>query len=470
MRLLGFFMPKMPVSLVYMLQSVEYDPWGFVSWLKELPNLRRIMYRRTLHFTKKAKALVLFTYTIWSALLLVAVLLAVVDNYVFAAAIVLLSPLVCVIALFIAVLIARVFITGPREKKLIAASEKKFAVHPAIKIAVAGSYGKTTMKELLATVLAEGKQVAATPGNLNVPISHARWLNRLEGNEEVLIIEYGEGAPGDVARFAHTTHPNIGVITGLAPAHLDRYPSLHAAGDDIFSLADYLGDSNTYVNGDSVAAQDFIKSEQNVYTEKGIGDWNIQDVQVGYEGIKFVMQRGDDILELHSELLGRHQIGPLAAVASIALKVGLTRDQVEAGIAKTKPFEHRLQPRPLNGAWILDDTYNGNIDGIRAGLALLKELPANRKVYVTPGLVDQGVETGPVHREMGRLIAAANPDQVVLMQNSAASLIRAGLEEAGYQGGVLVEADPLQFYTNLEHFVAAGDLVLMQNDWTDNYR
>jgi UDP-N-acetylmuramyl pentapeptide synthase len=128
-----------------------------------------------------------------------------------------------------------------------------------------------------------------------------------------------------------------------------------------------------------------------------------------------------------------------------------------------------MYPRATHGAWIIDDTYNGNIDGMRAGLALLDELPAKRKIYVTPGLVDQGVETESVHVELGKLIAQSNPDRVVLMKNSVTDFISKGMEKEGYKGEVRIEQDPLNFYLNIEHFVAAGDLVLMQNDWTDNY-
>jgi UDP-N-acetylmuramoyl-tripeptide--D-alanyl-D-alanine ligase len=174
-------------------------------------------------------------------------------------------------------------------------------------------------------------------------------------------------------------------------------------------------------------------------------------------------------LKLRSKLIGRHQLSFLSFVAAFALELGLTKAQVEAGIAKTIPFEHRMQPYALSGAWIIDDTYNGNLEGIRAGTSLLKELEASRKVYVTPGLVDQGKEARRVHIEMGELIAASDANLVVLMGNSATKYIQQGLNNAHFAGEVMIEYNPLEFYTNLKHFVAAGDLILMQNDWTDNY-
>jgi len=388
----------------------------------------------------------------------------------FGVALIIVYPVVWAYMITLPILIGRWLIVRPREKRLIRESQSIFAKHPGVKIAVAGSYGKTTMKELLGTVLSEGKNVAITPANKNVASSHAVFASKLTGSEDVLVIEYGEGRPGDVLRFTKTTQPNIGVITGIAPAHLDHYPSLDAAARDIFSLADYLQDTEVYVNAESEAAQPFIKKTQHLYDSNGVGGWKVRDISVDFEGVAFSLVRGTKKLHLRSGLLGRHQIGPLAAVAVIADKLGLSVREIEAGVAKTRSFEHRMQQRYIRGAWVIDDTYNGNIEGIKAGVALLKELPAKRKIYITPGLVDQGVETERVHLEMGRLIAAANPDKVTLMHNSVTEHLQKGLKQGGYKGEIQIEENPLDFYMNLEHFIAAGDVVLMQNDWTDNYK
>jgi UDP-N-acetylmuramoyl-tripeptide--D-alanyl-D-alanine ligase len=128
-----------------------------------------------------------------------------------------------------------------------------------------------------------------------------------------------------------------------------------------------------------------------------------------------------------------------------------------------------MQPYQLSGAWIIDDTYNGNLEGIGAGTRLLKDLDAKRKLYVTPGLVDQGEQTESVHNKVGQLIAESQPDVVVLMRNSVTEYIKAGLKEGKFSGELRIEDNPLEFYTNLSHFIASGDLVVMQNDWTDNY-
>ena len=475
-KLIGLYRPKYLTVLVYMLQNTEYHPGAYLKWFWRTQDFSLVTRRRTLDYTKAAR-LLLLSLRIGSSLEILAGILLIylgiwhdlTGGLAFGVALVLAYPVIWAHLVVVPLMLGRWFVSLPSERLLIKKTDAVFANHPGIRIAVAGSYGKTTMKELLATVLGEGLKVAATPANKNVSSSHARFAAQLDGNEDVLVIEYGEGAPGDVARFAKLTHPTRAVITGLAPAHLDRYKTLRAAGEDIFSIADYLKDKQVYVNDESPSVKPFIKQSYKLFNARGALGWKVEDVAVELTGTSFGLSKGRKTLELHSGLVGRHQVGYLALVAALGLELGLTAEQVTRGIAKTTPFEHRMQPYQLAGAWIIDDTYNGNLEGIRAGTQLLKDLEAKRKIYVTPGLVDQGEETRRVHHEIGELITGAQPNLVVLMQNSVMEYIREGLKKGNFKGEVQIEDNPLEFYTNLKHLVADGDLVVMQNDWTDNY-
>ncbi len=474
--LVSLYGPKYPNVLVYMLQSTEYRAGPYLAWYWRTQNFSSVMHRRTLAPTRAARLLVLALRLGMFVQIVAGLTLLglwhwhnLPGGFEFGLALLISYPIVWAHLAVVPLVLGRWFIVLPRERARIKHSKNIFADFKGVKIAVAGSYGKTSMKELLLSVLGEGKKVAATPANKNVAVSHAHFATKLNGAEDILIIEYGEGAPGDVANFAKTTQPTHAVITGVAPAHLDRYKTVERAGKDIFAVADFLHGKNVYVNGESPAAKDFIKSSYEVYSAKGALGWKAKDIDLSVTGTRFDLSKGKRTLHLGSGLLGKHQVGPLALAAALALELGLREEQVVAGVAKTVPFEHRMQPNRLNDAWIIDDTYNGNIEGVRVGLELLATLEARRKWYVTPGLVDQGRETKAVHIEMGKLIAAAKPDVVVLMHNSAAPFIKEGLDAGKFAGELRVEKDPLAFYTDLKHFVAAGDLVLMQNDWTDNY-
>lgn len=467
---------KYPKVLVYMLQNTEYRAGPYLAWYWRTQNFSKVMYRRTLQRTKAAR-LLLMALRLGMLLQILAGLAMIAlwhwrdmaGYWEFGLALLLSYPIVWAHLACLPLALGRWLVVSPHERRLVRQSAQTFAEHPGVKIAVAGSYGKTSMKELLNTVLSEGKKVAATPANKNVAISHALFARKLSGDEDVLIIEYGEGAPGDVAKFAKTTHPTHAIITGIAPAHLDRYKTLKRAAKDIFSVADYLNGSNVYVNGDSPLAKDYFKDAYHVYDAQGTLGWKVKNVKLEATATHFTMKKGKQEIKLSSGLLGAHQIGPLTLAAAMGLDLGLSEKQVKDAIAKTLPFEHRMQPYNLSGAWVIDDTYNGNIEGIRVGLELLKAVDGKRKIYVTPGLVDQGKETKKIHKQIGEYIAQAKPDLVILMKNSVMPYIRSGLEAGEYTGEVRIESDPLDFYNNLKHFIAAGDVVLMQNDWPDNY-
>lgn len=475
--IINLYAPVFCKALVYMMQSTEYRVVPFLAWFWQTKDFGSVMYRRTLDETRAATALLLFVGGgMYGQMLLGASVVAVGVNeslselVFFGLAIVFIAPILWAHILALAVATARLLLIGPQERHRLKEMSVLFEHHQAVKIAVAGSYGKTTMKELLATVLGEGKRVAATPANKNVPSSHLAFARSLDGDEDILIIEYGEGKPGDVDRFARYTHPTHAVITGIAPAHLDQYKTVDAAAKDIFSVADYVKHEHVFVNAESHEAEAHSKPAYAAYDRDGALGWKVSKVDLTVHGMSFVLSKGRQKLQLKTGLVGEHLIGPIAFAAALAHELGLTNEQIIRGVASAKPHPHRMQPYALNGAWIIDDTYNGNLEGIRAGSELLAKLPAKRKLYVTPGLVDQGAEAERVHQEIGRLIAGAEPDKVVLMKNSVTQYIKQGLEEGDFGGELVVEERPLEFYANLVQFVAAGDLVLMQNDWTDNYQ
>jgi UDP-N-acetylmuramoyl-tripeptide--D-alanyl-D-alanine ligase len=469
-RLLSYLSIKVPVYLTYMAQQVEYEPSKLMEWLRRMPELTKVMHRQKLVMTKKASALVAFQYLI---VLVYAALIGALCAWFSPGLVVLilLFPLISLSALMSAIYGGQI-ISLPFDALLIRRSRKIFASHKGLKIVILGSYGKTSMKELLLATLEGAKKVSATPGNKNVPISHARWASRLKGDEDVLLIELGEAKPGDIADFCRNISPDMAVVTGIAPNHLDKYKTLDNLADDLAAVKEYVSQDKVYVNSDAESLFEknrLDKKKVRLYNSGGSGDVLIKDVKLSPKGMNFTAVSGKDNMKFSTGLVGRHLLGPISVCISLALESGLSEAEIKKALTATKPFEHRLQPREINGAWIIDDTYNGSLEGFRAGLQLLEELKARRKIYVTPGLVDQGEETENVHREIGRLIAECAPDKVVLINNSVTDYIEDTLQKFGYKGDIDIREDALEFYTNLEHMLAAGDIVLLQNDWTDNY-
>lgn len=475
-QILSRYRPRYVRSLVYMLQQSEYDIRGYLKWYCRTSDFARVEWRKSLVRTPKALLLLgigwVLQWSLYAAALALLWLRPRAPEFglvVFA-----LAPFL--VAYFIAVVLGMMqfFIQRPVEYFLLKRTRKQLAAHRAVKIAIAGSFGKTSMREILKTVLSEGKKVAAPPESFNTPLGIRRFVRGLRGDEEILIFEFGEYYPGDVMALCGLVDPQWGVITGVNETHLEKFKNLDRTAQTIFELAAWLGakkqDGRLYINGGSELARNNARPGDLVYHRYGVGDWKVKDAAGDLSGTRFTLIKGGTALHVQSGLLGLHQVGPLAASADIGFRLGLSSGEIERGIAATKPFDHRLYPSTdQSGIITLDDSYNGNPDGVKAVVEFLGSLQGHRRFYVTPGLVEMGDATERVHREIGKELAAAHIEKVVLIRNSVTPYLAQGLAEAHYSGEVLWFDDALSAFAALPHLTAAGDVVLLQNDWPDQY-
>ncbi len=453
-----------------MLQQTEYQPGDFINWLKHFPVLSKVQNRKKLEKTKIVRWLLVSAYLGW-ILGLTAIAWGFWQGQFYAALIgLLIFPLFSVLFLICIVLIGKPFKASAVKKYKLRAMQK-FAETEAVKIAVIGSYGKTTTKEILSVLLGEKHSVAVTPGNQNVVESQAKWaLNSLSGSEQFLIVEFGEYRKGDIVNMGELVQPDYACVTGYAPNHIDSYGNEMALKQDLLSVISIVKNPNRIFCSEYTAQQIGFDHEITLYAEKKILGWSIEEIKVDYSGTEFVIKKDKTRKKFHVDMLGAHLVPTIVFCLLFAREIGdLSWSEIEPALGKLKPYPHRMQPILVNGAWVIDDTYNGNFEGIKAGLKLLESLPARRKIYVTPGLVEQGDQAQKVHIQIGQKIAEAKPDKVVLMHNSTTEDICSGLKKGGFAGEVVTEENPKYFYENLEFSVAAGDLIMMQNDWTDNY-
>lgn len=472
-NILSRYRPRYIRSLVYMLQASEYNPRDYLAWVHRTRDFAHVEKRKTLEKTPKALALLTFTWILflaWCFSVIYFVNSTGSDAPLVAAGalIVLISPLLLPYAILIPLFVLQV-LQWPVEAYLISQARTTLRSHKATKIAIAGSYGKTSMREILKTVLSEGKKVAAPPGSYNTPLGIAKFVASLKEDEEVLIFELGEYHPGDVRKLCELVRPDIGIITGVNEAHLEKFVTLEKTTDTIFELAAFVEPTHLYINGENERTRTRGKGANVTYTRTGAGAWQVAEARTSLSGTTFTLSNGISTFTVASKLLGLHMIGPVVATFDIAMQLGLTVAQIENGIAKAKPFAHRLEPKEwADGVTFLDDSYNGNPDGAAAVIAFLASLKG-RRFYVTPGLVEAGSRTREVHEEIGHKLAATGIERVVLIRTSVTPHIEAGLKAGGFKGKLLRYDDMPGCLTALRMLTVPGDIVLVQNDWPDQY-
>ncbi|KKW19831.1 MAG: UDP-N-acetylmuramoyl-tripeptide-D-alanyl-D-alanine ligase [Parcubacteria group bacterium GW2011_GWA2_51_10] len=467
---LSLYRPRYIRSLIYMLQTSEYDVGDFTAWYLRTRDFSSVERRRKIAWTPKAT---LFAVALWALVGIVAYILL---TFLFlgGAFLVLLAPILLLLPFVLAVALAgfAILFAGVQsivEQFYMRRAALRLSRMKAFKIAIAGSFGKTTMREILKAVLAESKRVAAPPHSYNTPLSISRFVGSLKGDEEVLIFELGEYYPGDVRKLCEMIKPDLGIVTGVNEAHLEKFGDLEETAETIFELADYLNDKPLYVNGESEMAWKHAPEHAIIYSCAGSGDWKAAHTKTDLSGLSFSFQREGEDIAVRSKLLGVHNVGPLSAAIHVAKRLGLPNTAIEAGLSKTKAFEHRMQARAEGGIVIIDDSYNGNPDGARAAITFLAGLSAKRRFYITPGFVEMGARSEVVHRELGRELALSGIEHIVLIQNSVTGHIESGLAGANYHGKILHFPDMPQALSALKHVTTPGDVVLIQNDWPDQY-
>ncbi len=495
-RFLSKYSPKYPRSLVYMLQASEYEFADFIKWFWRVKDFRRVEERKLLVHTLKARVLLI---ALWTSILVSLVLHILHFSKLAFAFYIILLPYTLVLDVLVINFLLK-FVQKPIERRIISRAKAKLDRHRGIKIGIAGSYGKTTMKEILKTVLSQKFVVAATPDNKNTPLGISRFVQSLDGKEEILIFEMGEYYRGDIETLCNIVNPQIGIVTGINEAHLEKFNNLENTAATIFEIADALAGEvakdkkpKLYINGDSRLALEKAHQYKNkdlqlsisLYDSRGVqnlaegeigeGEFKVEGAETGLSGTSFVLKdnKGEGIV-VSSQLLGLHQVGPLSLVATIAKKLGVKTQDIEVGLKNTKAFEHRLELREEAGGMIvLDDSYNGNPDGVRAAISFLKAVRSDHKVarrfYITPGLVEAGDKVREVHIEIGRELAEAGIEKVVLIKNSVTPFIEEGLKAHGYSGDIVWFDSSMDCFASLPRQTVSGDLLLYQNDWPDNY-
>ena len=438
-RFLSYYRPRYLRSLIYMLQASEYHAGEYLAWFWKVRDFGAVEKRKHLVKTKKAMLLLALAILLAVVLLLLACsmfwLAAWPVNIVLFIVIILAGPYLIACGIVVPLYLAEIVIQKPLVFFALRRTKRALAKHKALKIGVAGSFGKTSMREILKATLSAGKKVAAPPESYNTPLGIAKFVAGLRGDEEILIFELGEYYPGDVRKLCRIVQPDWGFVTGVNEAHLEKFRTLARTAGTIFEIGEFLDPERLYVNAESLLAKKYASSGNIFYSREGVGDAHVADPKTGLDGTSFTFIKDDAKLTMQSKLLGLHNIGPLAAAADIALRLGLSPAQVEEGIRKTAPFNHRLEPKiDASGVITLDDSYNGNPDGVRAVIDFLGSLAGHRRWYVTPGLVEMGPRTGEVHREIGRELAAAGIEKTVLVEKFGDAIYRRGAQRKKLPG------------------------------------
>ncbi len=463
-----------PKNIINIIQKSEYNIYIYLKNYRKAETFFPTSSRSKFILTPKSTLLLIVAWAFLLLSLFIPVYLILTSSMLvklLSFFFLLISPYILPYLIILPVFLVNFVLQKPVEYYITNKAQKKLDKHSALKIAIAGSFGKTTMREIIKTVLSEGKKVSAPLENYNTPLGISRFVKSLKGNEDVLIFELGEYYSGDIKKLCNLINPDIGIITGINEAHFERFKKIEKTVKTIFEIADYFKEKGVYINEESKIAKENSRKFDILYSRKGVNKISITNQKTGLDGTFFTLSKDNINLEVKTALLGLHQIGPITVAIDIALMLGISLDQISKGVKNTRPFKHRLELKSnKDGIFVIDDTYNGNPDGARVAIEFLSSVKNHRRFYVTPGLLEMGEKKEEVHLEIGKKLASAKIEKVILIKNSVTPYIEEGLKRERYDGEIVWFNDVLSVFSALDYLTLDGDVVLFQNDWPDYYK
>jgi len=352
-------------------------------------------------------------------------------------------------------------------KKLISSSNAKV-------IGITGSYGKTSVKYYLSTLLKAKYNVLMTPESYNTPMGVVMTIRKsLTPLTEIFVCEMGAKRVGEIKEICDIVNPDHGIITSVGPQHFETFRSLDNVKKTKFELADALPDGGMlFLNGNDENINEHKGERKNIsYTVNGNGSYNATDVKVGEKGTTFtVTSPNGESGEFSTKLIGTHNVLNITGAIAVAHSMGIDFKHLKTQVMRLESVPHRLELIKKGNDIIIDDAFNSNPSGAKAALETLSYFEG-MKILLTPGMVELGEKQNELNREFGEN-AAKVCDYVILVGKKQTESINEGLLSSGYpKEKIFIAADFTEAINHAYSINSKGEkkVILLENDLPDNY-
>jgi UDP-N-acetylmuramoyl-tripeptide--D-alanyl-D-alanine ligase len=341
-------------------------------------------------------------------------------------------------------------------------------------LAITGSNGKTTTKEMVAAILEEATlgsvrlrgKVLKTEGNFNNLVGLPLTLLRLRQCDKLAVVELGTNRPGEIQRLAEIADPDGAIITSVAAAHLEGLNSLAGVAREKGALYRNVRSGGAIaVNVDDARVKRLaarFAGKKITYGKDGAvraRSWRVR----GTKGIVFTLQAGRKRCDVRLNYLGRHNVSNALGAAALTLGAGVKLAAVRRGLEKAKPFPLRMQIDDWRGIAIINDAYNANPASMKAALETLADAKCRgRRIAVLGDMFELGRRSATEHRSLGKVAAGAAIDSLYLL-GAQAGEVRAGALKGGMRPEqVFIGKDHADLAAQLRERVKRGDWLLFK--------
>src|SRR5580704_2430622 len=331
-------------------------------------------------------------------------------------------------------------------------------------VGVTGSAGKTTTKEAIAHVLGARFRVLKSEGNFNNHLGLPLMLLKLEPEHNVAVIEMGMSHAGEIRALGKIAQPEIGVVTNVAPVHLEFFDSLAGIARAKYELIESLpAGAVAVLNADDEYVSQFgrdFKGKVVVYGTRATADVRAENVHThGAEGSEFDVILGGGREHARLPLMGEHNVLNALAAVAVGLARGLKPAESVSALATLAPPDKRGQVLQLGNLTVINDCYNSNPKALQAMVDALAAMKAGRRIVVAGEMLELGPAAEPMHRAAGQHIAEKKIDILIGVRGLAQAMV-----EGARHAGALAEfvATPEQAGEWLAREARDGDVVLLK--------
>jgi UDP-N-acetylmuramoyl-tripeptide--D-alanyl-D-alanine ligase len=337
-------------------------------------------------------------------------------------------------------------------------------------VAVTGSAGKTTTKEMIGSILEQSHGTLRNPGNFNNLIGLPLSLLTAGPDHRMAVLEMGMNHPGEIGRLTEIADPDVGVITNVGHAHLEGLGDIRNVARAKAEMIEKISAGATVVlNGDDALLMETASRFREDFVTFGLGRENrVRATEIrshGSGGVSFNLHDGGGLWPVRLRVHGRHNVMNALAAAAAVFSLGGSPAQVVDGLTRFKGVKGRFTLIELhNGATLLDDTYNANPDSLRAALNAVSELSgAEGRVILGIGeMLELGAETEAAHREAGRRAAHMGAHRLLAIGPHAAFVVASAVEAGMDPNQAEVVRDHSDMVARIMGDLKAGDIVLIK--------
>ncbi|MDX1811005.1 MAG: UDP-N-acetylmuramoyl-tripeptide--D-alanyl-D-alanine ligase [Gammaproteobacteria bacterium] len=298
-------------------------------------------------------------------------------------------------------------------------------------VGLTGSNGKTTVKELIASILRLKGKVLATQGNLNNDIGLPLTLLKLENDEQFAVLEMGANHFGEISYLTNIACPDVAVITNAGAAHLEGFGDIEGVANAKSEIFQGLkADGVAIINADDKYA-DLWREKTAQYKqisfsrESANADVTASDIEMSPEHVAFSLHAGNESVSIKLHLSGLHNVSNALAAGSVAFALGLDLATIKNGLEAFAGVKGRQNVMHLpNGAVVIDDAYNANLDSVKAGIDVLSTY-AGHRVLVLGDLFEVGAQSEAVHAEIGSYAKTQGVDELLAVGDMSLNAVNA---------------------------------------------